>query len=73
MNHTQKMWGGGKKVAGGFFMDVKSAFNGVSMAHLGWGMEALEIETDLIRWTGSFTSDRQVKLVLDGEEWQQTQ
>jgi len=30
-------------------------------------MEALEIEPDLIRWAGSFMSDRQVKLVLDGE------
>ena len=30
-------------------------------------MEAFEVEADLIRWTGSFMSDRQVKLVLDGE------
>jgi len=30
-------------------------------------MEALGIEPDLIRWTGSFMSDRQVKLVLDGK------
>jgi hypothetical protein len=31
-------------------------------------MEALELEPDLIRWTASFTTDRQVKLVLDGEK-----
>ena len=49
------------------FMDVKSAFNNVSKAHLGGRMEALEIEPDLIRWTGSYMSDRQVKLVLDRE------
>jgi len=30
-------------------------------------MEALEIEPDLIGWTGSFMSDRQVELVLDGK------
>jgi len=48
-------------------MDVKSAFINVSKAHLGRRMEALEVESDLIRWTGSFMSDRQVKLVLDGE------
>jgi len=46
-------------------MDVKSAFNNVSKPHLGRRLEALEIEPDLIRWTGSFMPDRQVKLVLD--------
>jgi len=30
-------------------------------------MEALEVEPDLTLWTGSFMSDCQVKLVLDGE------
>jgi len=48
-------------------MDVKSAFNNVSKAHLGRRMEALGVEPDLIRWTGSFMSDRQVKLVLDSK------
>jgi len=66
MNCTQLAWGE-KKVAGALFMDVKSAFNNVSRTHLSRRMEALEIEPDLIRWTGSFMSDRQVKLVLDGE------
>jgi len=64
MNRTQPV--GGKKVAGAFFMDVKSALN-VSKAHLGRHMEALEIEPDLIRWTGSFMSDRQMKLIIDRE------
>jgi len=53
-------------VAGVLFMGVKSPFNNVSKSHLGRRMEALEIEPDLIRWTGSFMPDRQVKLVLDG-------
>jgi hypothetical protein len=48
-------------------MDVMSAFNNVSKAHLGRRMGALELEPDLIRWTGGFMSDRQVMLVLDGE------
>jgi len=48
-------------------MDVKSAFNNASKAHLGRRTESLEIEPDLIRWTSSFMSDRQVKLALDGE------
>jgi len=64
MNRTQQSWGG-EKVAGALFMDVKSAFNNVSKPHLGRRLEALEIEPDLIRWTGSFMPDRQVKLVLD--------
>jgi len=66
MNRTQQAWKE-KRVAGALFMDVKSAFNNVSKAHLGKRMEALGVEPDLIRWTGSFMSDRQVKLVLDGK------
>ena len=66
INCTQRAWTA-KRVAGVLFMDVKSAFNNVSKAHLGRRMEALGIEPDLIRWTGSFMSDRQVKLVLDGK------
>ena len=66
MNRRQKAWGE-KKVAEALFMDVKSAFNNVCKAHLGKRMETLGIESDLIRWTMSFMSDRQVKIVLDGE------
>jgi hypothetical protein len=48
MNRTQQSWGE-RKIAGALFMDVKYAFNNVSMAHLGKHMEALELEPDLIR------------------------
>jgi len=65
MNRTQQAWG--EKVAGALFMDVRSAFNNVSKSHLGRRMEALEIESDLIRRTGSFMSHRQVELVIDGK------
>lgn len=54
-------------MAGSLFIGVKSALNNVSNAHLRRRMEALEVEPDLIRWPGSFISDRQVKLVLDGK------
>ena len=54
-------------MSGALFMDVKSAFNNVSKVHLGKRMEALGVEPDLIRWTGSFMSDCQVKLVLNGK------
>ena len=66
MNHTPPAWGE-KKVVGALFMDVRSAFSKASKAHLGRRTEALEIGPDLTRWTGSFMTDRQVKLVLDGE------
>ena len=66
MNSTQQAWNR-KQVAGALFMDIKSAFNNVSKTHLGRRMEALDIEPDLIRWTISFMTDRQVKLVLDGK------
>jgi len=51
-------------------MDIKLAFNNVNKSHLGMRMQVLGIEPDLIRWTGSFMSDRQVKLVLDGQTGQ---
>lgn len=54
-------------MAGALLMDVKSAFNNVSKAHLGRWMEAPGIEADLIRWTCSFMTGRQTKLVLDGK------
>ena len=66
MNRTQQAWAG-KKVAGALFMDVKSAFNNVSKVHLAGCLEALTVERDLIKWTGSFMSDCQVKLVLNGK------
>jgi len=66
MNHTQDMWAT-KKMAGALFMDIKSAFKNVNKTYLGKCMQAPRIESDLIRWTGSFMSDRQVKLALDGK------
>jgi hypothetical protein len=66
MNRTQQAWGG-KMIAGSLLMDVKSAFNNVNKAHLGKRMEDLQLEPDLIRWTDSFMTGRQVKLVLDDE------
>ena len=66
MNCTQQAWAG-KKVANTLFMDAKSAINNVSKAHLGRRMEPFGLEPDITRRTGSFVSDRRVKLVLDGE------
>jgi len=65
-NRTQRAWAE-KRVAGVLLMDINSAFNTVSQVRPGRRVEALEIEPDLIKWTGSFTSDRQVKLVLGGK------
>jgi hypothetical protein len=66
MNRTQQALGE-KEIARALFMDVKSAFNHVRRTYLGKRIEALRLEPDLIRWTASFMTDRQVKLVLDGE------
>jgi len=54
---------GVRDATGALFMDVNSAFNNVSKMHLGRRLEALKLEADLIRWTGSPLSNRQVKLV----------
>jgi hypothetical protein len=66
MNRTPQSWAE-KRTAGALFRDVKSAFNNVSKAYLGRRMEALELEPDLVRWTSSFMTDQQVKIVLGGE------
>jgi len=66
MNRTQQAWER-KKIGGALFMDFKSAFNNVDKTFLGTQMEQLGLEADLICWTMTFMSDRQVKLVLDGE------
>jgi hypothetical protein len=65
MNRTQQAWQG-KKIAGALFMDVKSAFNNVNKTHLGKRTEALELEPDLIRWTDSFMTGRQVTMARQG-------
>jgi len=56
---------GSEEGGSALFMDVKAAFNNVNNTHLGKRMQALGIGPDLIRWTSSFMSDCQVKLVLD--------
>jgi len=66
MNCTLQTWAA-KKLVGALFMDIKSAFNNINKTHLRKHMQALGIETDVIRWTGSFVSDCQVKLVVDGK------
>jgi len=48
-------------------MDVKSAFN-VSRGHLVGRMMEIGVESDLVRWTESFVSNRKVHLVLNGQE-----
>lgn len=55
-----------KWVAATQLMDIKSAFNNVNKILLGRRMLTLRIELDLIRWTQSIMSERQVQLVLDG-------
>lgn len=72
MNRTQRACEA-KEMAGALLTDVKSAFNNISKIYLGRRMEALELESDLIRWVQSFMTDREVKLVLDGEEGRATQ
>jgi len=67
MNRTEQAWER-KNVAGTLLMDVQAAFNNTDSQLLGKRMEALGIQQDLIRWTGSFMRNRKVRLVLDGTE-----
>jgi hypothetical protein len=58
----------GKEEDGGsVFMDVKAAFNIVTNEHLGRRTEEMDQEPDLSRRTQNIMTERQVKLVLDGE------
>lgn len=64
---VQKKWEQ-KKLAAALFMDVKRAFDNVSKAQLLKQMVELEINGDLVTWTGSFFTDRKVQLVIDGHD-----
>ena len=65
--HTvQENWSK-KKLAEALFMDVKGAFDHVSKIQLLTRMIELNINTDLVTWTKSFT-DRKIQLVIDGHD-----
>ena len=57
-----------KKLAVALFMDVKGAFDHVSKGQLLNRMIELNIDDDLVNWTGSFLTDRKVQLVIDGHD-----
>ena len=67
ISYAQQAWSR-KNVAGALLMDVKSAFNNVGRSHLIGRVMALGVESDLVRWTESFVSERKVRLVLNGQE-----
>jgi len=67
MNRTEQVWER-KNIAGTLLMDVQATFNYTDSQLLRKRMEALGIQRDLIRWTGSFMRNRKVRLVVDGTE-----
>lgn len=60
----QEAWTEGRLV-GMSLMDVKVAFNYVSRSCLLLTIETMAIESDLMRWTESFMSDRSMRLLND--------
>jgi ribonuclease HI len=65
MQSVQEGWAQGH-LTGAIFIDVLGAFDHIDPYKLGETMEALGVDYDLIRWTLSFLTDRQVSLVIDG-------
>ena len=57
-----------KMLAAAYFMDVKGAFDHISKGQLLNRMIELDIDGDLVNWTGSFLTDRKVQLVIDGHD-----
>ena len=55
-----------KKLAGALFMDVKGAFDHVDGRKLVRKMTTLGLDQDLVGWTQSFLTGREVELVIDG-------
>ena len=47
-------------------MDIKRAFDHVSKGHLFTQMMELEIDGNLVTWTGFFLTDQKVQLVING-------
>ena len=67
MTQVQKAWKEGG-VAAALMMDVKAAFPSVSRDCLMSKMRKMELNEDLVQWTGSFLSERRVRMVVDGQE-----
>ena len=65
VHEVQQRWSE-KKLAAALFMDVKGAFDHVSKPQLKGRMVELGIDGDLVRWTKSFLTNRELQLVIDG-------
>lgn len=65
MNRVEETWNQGK-IAGLLLMDVKGAFDHVSRNQLLRSMRDMKIDGNLIKWVGSFMTDRRLQLVIDG-------
>ena len=57
-----------KRLTGAAFIDVMGAFDHVDPYKLAEAMEAAGIDNDLIRWTLSFLTGRQVGLIIDSQK-----
>lgn len=65
VSRVQEVWTQENKV-GMLLIEVKGAFNHVSRNCLPQTMEKIDAGSDLIRWTESFKSNRNMNLVIDG-------
>lgn len=65
MNRVEETWNQGK-IAGLLLMDVKGAFDHVSRNQLLRRMRDMKVDGNLIKWVGSFMTDRRLQLVIDG-------
>lgn len=60
------------KLAVILLINVKGAFDHVSRSYLPRTMEDIETDADLMRWTESFMADRKVGLVMEGQQFEET-
>lgn len=58
-----------EKLAGMLLIDMKGAFDYVSLGCLLYTMVGINAYGDLLHWTESFMSDRKVGLVIDGHQY----
>lgn len=57
-----------KEITGTICMDVAAAFSSVVRGCLARWLREMNVDEDIVGWTGSFMQERKVRMVIDGRE-----
>ena len=73
LTHDIQIGKNNKQITSCLFMDIKGAFDHVSINQLLKICQKLQLPISLCKWIESFMSDRQIQLAFDGEKYRKVQ